>query len=45
MKLTKKFKLSYKKPLLIAEISANHSGSKKKFYKLINSAFDCGPTW
>lgn len=42
MKLTKKFKLSYKKPLLIAEISANHSGSKKKFYKLINSAFDCG---
>lgn len=42
MNLTKKFKFSEKKPVLIAEISANHNGSKKKFFKLINSAFESG---
>lgn len=30
MNITKKIKFSEKKPLLIAEISANHGGSKKK---------------
>jgi len=42
MNLTKNYKFSKKKPLLIAEISANHNGSKKKFFRLINSAFDSG---
>ena len=42
MNLTKKFKFSKKKPILIAEISANHNGSKKRFLKLINSAFESG---
>ena len=42
MNLTKKFKFSEKKPILIAEISANHNGNKKKFFRLINSAFDSG---
>ena len=42
MNLTKKFKFSEKKPILIAEISANHSGNKKKFFRLINSAFESG---
>lgn len=42
MKLSKKIKFSEKKPLLIAEISANHGGNKKKFFKLINSAFENG---
>ena len=42
MNLSKKIKFSKKKPLLIAEISANHGGNKKKFFKLINSAFESG---
>lgn len=29
-----------KPPLIIAEISSNHSGSKKKFLELINAAYD-----
>ena len=29
-------------PYIIAEISANHNGNKKKFFKLINSALDSG---
>ena len=34
---------SYKKPpLLIAEISGNHNGSKKRFLRLIKSAFENG---
>jgi pseudaminic acid synthase len=42
MNISKKLKFSEKKPLLIAEISANHGGNKKKFFKLINSAFKSG---
>ncbi|MDA7801196.1 pseudaminic acid synthase [Candidatus Pelagibacter sp.] len=42
MNITKKFKFSEKRPLLIAEISANHAGNKKKFFRLINSAFESG---
>ena len=42
MNISKKLKFSEKKPLLIAEISANHGGNKKKFFKLINSAFNSG---
>ena len=42
MNISKKLKFSEKKPLLIAEISANHNGNKKKFFKLINSALDSG---
>ena len=37
--ITKKLKFSYKNsPLIIAEISGNHNGSKKKFLSLIKSA-------
>ena len=42
MNISKEFKFNEKKPLLIAEISANHGGNKKKFFKLINSAFESG---
>ena len=42
MNISKKLKFSVKKPLLIAEISANHNGSKNRFLKLINSAFKNG---
>lgn len=42
MNISKKLKFSEKKPLLIAEISANHNGSKNRFFKLINSAFENG---
>ena len=39
IKLNKKIRFSYKnEPLIIAEISGNHSGSKKKFLQLIKSA-------
>lgn len=38
-KLNANLKVSYKsKPLIIAEISGNHGGSKKNFFKLIKSA-------
>ena len=40
--LIKKINFSYNKPLLIAEISGNHNGDKKKFLKLIESAYDNG---
>ena len=33
---------NYSKPILIAEISGNHGGSKKRFINLINSAYDNG---
>ena len=33
---------NYSKPILIAEISGNHGGSKKRFIKLINSAYNNG---
>lgn len=33
---------SNKKPLIIAEISGNHNGSKRKFLKLIQDAFNNG---
>ena len=40
IKINNKIEFNKKKaPLLIAEVSGNHSGSKKKFLKLINSAF------
>ena len=42
MNISKKLKFSEKKPLLIAEISANHGWSKKKFFKLISTALECG---
>jgi len=42
MNISKKFKFTEKKPLLIAEISANHCGNKKKFLSLISSAIDSG---
>lgn len=42
MIISKKFKFTEKKPLLIAEISANHCGNKKKFLSLISSAIDSG---
>lgn len=43
IKLNKKVSFSYKnRPLIIAEISGNHSGNKKKFLKLIKEAFDGG---
>ena len=40
IKINKKITFSYKKPpVIIAEISGNHGGDKKKFLKLIKSAF------
>lgn len=43
IKLTRNVSFSYKnRPLIIAEISGNHGGSKKKFLKLIREAFDGG---
>jgi len=40
IKINKNIIFSYtKKPKIIAEISGNHNGSKKKFLKLIKSAF------
>ncbi len=40
IKINNTTKFSYnKRPVIIAEISGNHNGSKKKFLKLINSAF------
>ena len=33
---------NYKKPLIIAEISGNHAGNKRRFLRLIKSAFSCG---
>ena len=40
IKINKDLIFSYKeKPKIIAEISGNHSGNKKKFLKLIKSAF------
>ena len=40
IKINKDVTFSYtEKPKIIAEISGNHSGSKKKFLKLIKSAF------
>lgn len=39
IKLSNNLSISYKKaPLIIAEISGNHSGSKKKFLNLIRAA-------
>ena len=38
MKLNKNLILNYDKPLLIAEISGNHKGNKKRFLKLVESA-------
>ena len=39
IKLNNKLSFSYKKsPLIIAEISGNHGGSKKRFINLIKSA-------
>ena len=43
IKLNNKLSLSYKNsPLIIAEISGNHSGSKKRFMNLIKSACQNG---
>ena len=43
IKIGKRLTLSYKKPpLIIAEISGNHCGNKKKFLELIKSAFKNG---
>ncbi len=43
IKINKKIQFSYKKPpLIIAEISGNHSGNKKKFLKLVNIACKSG---
>jgi len=43
IKISKKIYFSYNKaPLIIAEISGNHGGSKRKFLKLIKSAFSNG---
>ena len=40
IKINKDLIFSYTtKPKIIAEISGNHSGSKKKFLKLVKSAF------
>lgn len=37
-KTNKNINFNYAKPLLIAEISGNHNGSKKRFLKLVESA-------
>ncbi|MDB3932072.1 pseudaminic acid synthase [Candidatus Pelagibacter sp.] len=43
IKIGNKTTFSYKKsPLIIAEISGNHSGNKKKFLRLIDSAYKNG---
>ena len=42
MIINKKTNYKYKKPIIIAEISGNHAGNKKRFLKLIKSAFSCG---
>ena len=33
---------NFKRPVLIAEISGNHNGNKKRFLKLIESAYANG---
>ena len=39
IKINKNINFSYyQRPLLVAEISGNHNGSKKKFLKLVESA-------
>ena len=38
----KNFLKNKTKPLLVAEISGNHNGSKKRFLNLIESAFKNG---
>jgi pseudaminic acid synthase len=43
VKINKNIAFDYKKPpLIIAEISSNHQGSKKKFLELINQAYNNG---
>ncbi len=42
MRINKKIIYNYKKPLIIAEISGNHAGNKKRFLKLIKGAFSYG---
>ena len=42
MIINKKTNYKNKKPIIIAEISGNHAGNKKRFLKLIKSAFSCG---
>jgi pseudaminic acid synthase len=43
IKINNSINFSYNKPpLIIAEISSNHNGSKKKFIDLINCAYDNG---
>jgi pseudaminic acid synthase len=43
MKITNKLSFNFnERPKIIAEISGNHEGSKKKFLKLIKSAFENG---
>ena len=43
IKINSKISFSYNKPpLIIAEISGNHNRSKKRFLKLIDSAFKNG---
>ena len=40
IQINKKIIFDYKKaPIIIAEISGNHGGNKKKFLKLIDKAF------
>ena len=40
IQINKKIIFDYKKaPIIIAEISDNHGGNKKKFLKLIDKAF------
>ena len=42
LKLNKNLNFSYKKPpLIIAEISGNHNGNKKRFLNLVESACKC----
>ena len=43
IQINKNLTFSYQKPpIIIAEISGNHNGSKKKFINLIKKAYDSG---
>ena len=43
IKINKNIIINYNRPpLIIAEISGNHGGEKKRFFKLIDSAFSNG---
>ena len=43
MKITNNLSFNFnERPKIIAEVSGNHEGSKKKFLKLIKSAFENG---